>query len=203
MTTITPDLRDVQHSVQEGSSQEERRSSFRRIFEEEEEKTLEESEDQPCLIQLFELPRAHFQIEGEVCERLSEISASRGVQELLSSEIEALFEKMASLMLLHDSALEEETTFFLEGKQFQNSLFYGTQIKITEFSSAPKAFNVSIATTYPALVQLEVHKAALLKAFARGGFSFSVHRLDLEVRDEKPLVHRKEDLSEEEEELSQ
>lgn len=108
--------------------------------------------------------------------------------------IEALFEKMASEMLVMCSSGETETTLFLDNPHFASSIFFGTQITIREFNTAPKAFNIEITAFPTALAALGAGMQGLLAAFQNGKFNFSVHRIDTLVKqhEERPVLHRKE-----------
>ncbi len=97
------------------------------------------------------------------------------------TEVAALFEKMASTMLIMNSAEERETTLILNSDQFATSALFGTRITIKEFSTAPKVFNIEIATDSAGLNLLTTHKDALLAAFENHKLPFSVHRLDTEL----------------------
>ena len=116
------------------------------------------------------------------------MSASAGA---LSPGIEALFEKMASEMLVMCSSGETETTLFLDNP---SSAFFGMQITIREFSSAPKAFNIEITAVPTALAIVDAGMQGLLAAFQNGKFNFSVHRIETLVKqhEERPVFHRKE-----------
>jgi len=107
------------------------------------------------------------------------------------TEIEALFEKMASTMLVMNSESEQQTTLFLDTPQYSSSAFFGTRITIKEFSTAPKIFNIEIASSPTALNLLTTHKDALLAAFDSHKLPFSVHRLDTELHgvEEQPCRH--------------
>lgn len=239
MTTITPDLNELEH-VHLEETRRERPSSFKKIINEtnphprRRDKRTDRNEDEDkreCVISVFELPRHHFSLpddeeglndlgsgDARGCQPSSAMGGSLPVAALtgpsegtskaassqsiaLSAEIEALFEKMAGTMLLLSSSNETETTLFLDTPQFDHSPFYGTRITIKEFSTAPRAFNVEIATSSVALAHLNAHKSALLAAFAKGDFNFSIGRLDTEIQQaDRPLFHRKEAVSKDKEE---
>jgi hypothetical protein len=110
----------------------------------------------------------------------------------ISPGIEALFEKMASSMILMCSSNETETTLYLDNPHFASSVFFGSKITIREFSTAPKAFNIEIASSPAAIAALEAGKQDLLAAFQQGNFNFSVHRIDSHIQEERPVFHRKE-----------
>lgn len=123
---------------------------------------------------------------------LSSIAAAKTTE--LSAEIELLFEKMASCMIVMQSSHEAETTLVLEGPGFASSSLFGTQITVREFSTAPKIFNVEILAGAHAAAIIESNKKGLLSHFENGNFNFSVHRLDTHISKDawQPLFHRKE-----------
>ncbi len=108
-------------------------------------------------------------------------------------QIAALFERMASAMLVMCSSQEMETTLYLDNLQFASSIFFGSSITIREFSTAPKAFNVEIAGSAAAMALLEASKPELIKSFQASRFNFSVHRIDTQIRADRPVLHRKEE----------
>lgn len=113
------------------------------------------------------------------------------VHSALFLEIEALFEKMASSMIVMSSSGEIETTLCLDNP---SSIFFGTKITIREFSTAPKTFNVEIASFTPAILAIEASKSDLLSAFQNGKFNFSIHRFETSCiqNEDRPVLHRKE-----------
>jgi hypothetical protein len=109
----------------------------------------------------------------------TQASAISGSAIISCADIEALFEKMASTMLVMHTEGEQETTLFLDSPQFSSSSLFGTRITIKEFSTAPKVFNIEIASHQAGLHLLATHKDALVAAFESHRLPFSVHRLDL------------------------
>ncbi len=119
----------------------------------------------------------------------------------LSPEVQALFEKMASAMIVMQTSGEAETTLFLDSPQFASSIFYGTQITIREFSTAPKAFNVEIISSPSAIGVIDPCKNDLLSAFQNGHFNFSIQRFDTFLQTEdRPVLHRKENSGDDDQE---
>jgi hypothetical protein len=124
---------------------------------------------------------------------ISSPSTSRVESAGLNPQLELLFERMASSMIIMSTSGDTETTLFLDNSHFASSLFFGAKITIREFSTAPKAFNIEIASSLAAIHVLNAGKESLLSAFQNGKFNFSVHRLDTQVQsDDRPLFHRKE-----------
>jgi hypothetical protein len=183
----------------------------------------DEDERKGCTITVFELPRSHFdhveqeenaslavasvnssQLLSSLANRIDQVEALGSHPATLPSEIEAMFEKMAGTMIVMTSAGDAETTLFLDSSEFSQSPFYGTRITIKEFSTAPKAFNIEIASNALALQRINAHKPALLTAFAKGDFNFSIGRLDTEIQvEDRPFFHRKEAASQDEEDQKQ
>ena len=121
----------------------------------------------------------------------------------LPAEIEALFEKMASCMLVMSSSREVKTTLLLNHPRFSSSVFFGSKITISEFSTAPKIFNVEIISNPLATAMIDASKNDLLSAFQYGKFPFAIHRLDTEIEKNEPsLIQQVESGSEKEEEHS-
>ena len=132
---------------------------------------------------------------------LSNLSSPSSIPSSLSPEVQALFEKMASTMIVMQSSGEAETTLFLDSPQFASSLFYGTKITIREFSTAPKAFNIEIVSSPLAIHAIDPCKNDLLSAFQHGHFNFSIHRFDTFLQtEERPVLHRKEKSGEDDQE---
>ncbi len=113
----------------------------------------------------------------------------------LSDHIEALFEKMASQMIVMDLASETQTSFSLDNPQFSSSSFFGTTIIIKEFATAPKAFNIEIISNPLAIGTIQRNQQQLLSLFAQGNFHFTVHRLETQIEQDsnRPLLHRHEE----------
>lgn len=95
-----------------------------------------------------------------------------------SAVIDALFESMASQMVIMTSSHEQKTTIVLDADHFGSSPLAGAEITITEFSTAPKIFNVEIIGNPSAVALIQKSQEALLQRIAKGNFSFSIHRLE-------------------------
>lgn len=113
----------------------------------------------------------------------------------LSANMEALFEKMASHMMVMELTSETQTTLFLDQPQFEGSAFFGTKIIIKEFTAAPKTFNIEIISNPTAIGTIQKQQQSLLSVFAQGNFHFTVHRLDTQIEQDsnRPLLHRREE----------
>jgi len=106
-----------------------------------------------------------------------------------SAQVMQLFDKMVDSLIFIDSQGIQETSFFLDGDPFTASVFSGSQITLTEYSSAPKVFNIQFAGNSAALSLFEAHAASLATALQDGNFNFSVHRIDTKILEpEKSLT---------------
>ena len=96
----------------------------------------------------------------------------------LSPEVFALFEQLSWVITIRETLQEKlektQTSFILDGPQFSSSIFYGSQITIEEFASAPKEYNIYFSGSQEARDLFDAHKAELEDAFHTGGFSFTV-----------------------------
>lgn len=110
-----------------------------------------------------------------------------------SYQISQLFDRMAGIMMVMELSGVTTTELTLSGEEFVSSIFYGARITITEYSTAPKAFNVQLSANPEAIALFQGNMPNLLAAFENGNYAFRINRLDTSVLDEKrPLFKRKE-----------
>lgn len=208
--SISPQTPIYNHSTQtqQSSNEEPSKSTFRDLLrvnkskDKEEKKslfkTLEEEEDAK-LAAAHANPTLGKVQEGNETQTCGTCTGAR-----LSPEIEAIFEKMASCMLVMTSSREVKTTLCLDHPRFASSVFFGSKITIREFSTAPKMFNVEIVSNPLATAMIDAAHNDLLSAFQYGKFPFSIQRLDTQIETGEPhLVHRKESSGEEQSEEEQ
>ncbi|NGX59413.1 MAG: hypothetical protein KR126chlam3_00564 [Chlamydiae bacterium] len=96
----------------------------------------------------------------------------------LSAPVQQLFERMVGVMtVLHETGISQ-TTLSLDNPQFEHSVFYGAQIVITEFSTAPKTFNIELLGNQQAVDLMSANAEELVAAFQAGNYNFKVNRVD-------------------------
>ena len=118
----------------------------------------------------------------------------------LSVEVMDLFHEMVSHMTLMTVEDVSETTIYLNDPAFSSSVFYGAQIIISEYSTAPKIFNIELVGNSAAALRFSSHIKELQHSFKTGPFSFEVNRLEASILDEETsLFNRKERVSLDEE----
>jgi hypothetical protein len=112
---------------------------------------------------------------------------------LLNSEMLALFEKMVGqITIMLEPKGPTETTLHLTSPEYANSIFYGAQIKISEFSTAPRAYNIEFLGTPQNTAYFQKNIGSLKAAF-KGEKRFSIHDIKSSLQEaDKPLFHRKE-----------
>lgn len=108
-----------------------------------------------------------------------------------SYQISQLFDRMAGVMTVMELSGTTTTELILSGEEFASSVFYGARITITEYSTAPKAFNVQLSANPEAVALFQGNMPNLLANFASGNYAFRIHRLETNV-EERPLFKRKE-----------
>ncbi|NGX45818.1 MAG: hypothetical protein K940chlam2_00998 [Chlamydiae bacterium] len=118
-----------------------------------------------------------------------------------SAQIIQLFEKMiGALTHIHQEGISE-TTIELTSDGFASSVFYGATITLTEYSTAPKVFNIHLSATPEGVALFEAHAGELSAALHKGNFGFGIHRLETELQNERlerPLPdHQSEERNEE------
>lgn len=115
-----------------------------------------------------------------------------------SSDVYLFFEQLCSKMIIQASSHSTETTLVIDNP---HSLFFGTEITIKEFSTAPKVFNIEVLSHPTAIQTIESHSEHLLCLFRQEHFPFSVHRFDTHIRQEtEPLVSFNPEMGEDEQE---
>jgi hypothetical protein len=143
----------------------------------------------------------------------NEIKSSMITQSLVANEVEGvssiqldpqvldLFEKMAGVMTVMTSSGISETTITLNSPSYASSLFYGAQIIISEYSTAPKAFNIQFRASSEAVALFHRNAKDLMAVFDGGNYNFKVNRLETDFLDpQTELFTRKENVSSDEEE---
>jgi hypothetical protein len=111
----------------------------------------------------------------------------------LHPQVLDLFERMAGVMTIMTSSGMTETTINLTAPQFASSVFFGTQIIIQTFTTAPHAFNIQLAGTPQAVALFQGNAEDLMAAFQSGNYNFRVNRLDTRIlTEDKPLFKRRD-----------
>ncbi len=104
-----------------------------------------------------------------------------------------LIDQVCSEILVMETESSSQTTFILQGERFSNSSFYGAEITIEEFSTAPKLFNISIKTTDSAITIIQTQIAGFLNLLEKRDFSFGINRIDTSLQTESPTGKEKSD----------
>jgi hypothetical protein len=113
-------------------------------------------------------------------------------------QIQELFEKMCGVMSIMSTSGISETTISLTSPQYASSIFYGAQIIITEYSTAPRAFNIQFVAQSQAVALFHRNMKDLMTAFAGSDHAFQVNRIETGyIEPDKPLFHRKEHVEQE------
>lgn len=101
-----------------------------------------------------------------------------------SSQVGALYEKLLHCIVMVHTEGIQETTFFLDGDAFSTSVFQGAKITITEYSTAPKVFNIEFSAQSKAVALFQSHAAELMIALQKQDLGFSVNRIDTSLMSE-------------------
>ncbi|HEY2810743.1 MAG TPA: hypothetical protein VGJ00_05090 [Rhabdochlamydiaceae bacterium] len=111
---------------------------------------------------------------------------------LLHPEVMDLFDKMVGVISVMSASGVTETVVTLNAPKFASSVFFGAQIIIHEYKSAPLAYNIQINGTPEALSLFQGNAQDLMAAFQYGNYAFRVNRLETGLLAKPPLVRRKE-----------
>ncbi len=131
---------------------------------------------------------------NERIQQMASIEAKAIASIEQSAQVSQLFEKLVDTLIQIKQDGIAETTFFLDSDAFSGSIFKGAQITISEYSTAPKIFNIQFSANPATLAFFETHAAGLVTALREGNFGFGVNRLDtsLLTEDEKHAHQRVE-----------
>ena len=102
------------------------------------------------------------QIEADSLQVIKQFIANQSSEPLNisidpSSQVGALYDKLLSAIIGTHTEGVQETTFFLDGDAFNT--FQGARITITEYSTAPKVFNIEFSSHSKAVALFESHAA--------------------------------------------
>ena len=116
----------------------------------------------------------------------------------LHPQIMNILERMVGVITVMSNSGLTETTITLNSPQFASSVFFGAQIIIQEYSTAPKAFNIQLNGNPQALDIFQGNADDLMAAFQYGNYNFKINRLDTGLlREPQHLIQRKEDIGKE------
>lgn len=118
----------------------------------------------------------------------------------LSPEVHELFQTMIGLVMIKqinsDTGGSSEMEIALNNPEYSSSKFFGLTIKITEFKSAPGAYNIELVGSASQTQLLEQEKRKLISALNDNRYSlpFTVNRLEVSLKKEDKdfLFKRKE-----------
>jgi hypothetical protein len=96
----------------------------------------------------------------------------------LHPEVMELFDRMAGVITVMNTSGLTETTITLNNPLLASSVFFGTQIVIREYSSAPKAFNIQVNGSPQAVALLAKNTKDVMATFEKGDYNFTVNRLE-------------------------
>jgi hypothetical protein len=96
----------------------------------------------------------------------------------LPPQVQQVFERMVGVITVMQQTGVTQTTINLNNPQFANSVFYGAQIMLTEFSTAPKAYNIELLGNQQSVALFNANADDLVAAFQAGNYTFKVNRID-------------------------
>jgi hypothetical protein len=107
-------------------------------------------------------------------------------------QVMELFDRMVGVMTVMSMSGITETVITLNTPQFASSVFFGSQIIIQEYSTAPQAYNIQLNGSAQAVALFQGNADDLMAAFQAGNYNFRVNRLETGHLTERPLFKRKE-----------
>ncbi len=107
----------------------------------------------------------------------------------------ALFEKMVGVMTVMVQSGVRETTFTLTAEPFKGSHFFGAEVVIREYSTAPMQYNVELKGSQEAVAQFQANIPYMESALRTGGYNFGIHRIETSLKriEEEPVSREKKE----------
>jgi hypothetical protein len=109
----------------------------------------------------------------------------------LSPQVHELFQTMVGLVMMkqltHEGMQGTQTEISLNNPEYENSQFYGLKIIITEYKTAPGAFNLELQGNGAQNALIAKESAKLISAFNdnRYNLPFTINRLDVSLNKEE------------------
>ncbi|HAZ15313.1 MAG TPA: hypothetical protein DCY54_01515 [Parachlamydiales bacterium] len=112
----------------------------------------------------------------------------------LSPQVLELFERMSGVMMVMAQSGVTETTLSLTAPQFAESIFYGSEIIIREYSTAPLQFNVEVRGNPEAVALFQANIPYIESSLRSGNYNFGIYRMETSLLriEEKPVSEKKE-----------
>jgi hypothetical protein len=191
-TLGTKSAKEAAEEAIEGAGMPTPPSTFEKELESQENKRVE-SKEKPSQEQMTGLPT--MQTEAQL--KAPSLAAPEAFPSYpnISPQLQELFDRMVGVMTVMNMSGITETVITLNSPQFASSVFFGTQIIIQEFSTAPQAFNIQLNGEPQAVALFQGSADDLMAAFQAGNYNFRVNRLETGYLADRPLFKRKEKAS--------
>jgi hypothetical protein len=100
----------------------------------------------------------------------------------LHPDVLDIFERLVGAMILLNESGIRETTIIIASSKEKPSIFDGAQIKIKEYSTAPKQFNIELSGTSKAVDLFRDNMQDLKAALDDVPYAFKVNRLETSIK---------------------
>jgi len=161
----------------------EKETSLKVKEEKEEEKTTKTKERPPQLISINQIPQTIMQ------------TATSVTPSYLPAQITPLFTHIVGTIVYITQKGISHTTVTLNSPSLIKSVFYDCKIVITQYSTAPNSFNITLVGNPKAVNIFQTHLPSLAKAFKESDLDFQVGKLDVEYETTSHLIRRKQSIS--------
>ena len=104
-----------------------------------------------------------------------------------SEDAKVLMDKLISKMVFTAKDGIQKTTFSVDSMGLGSTRFKGLKITLTEFSTAPKIFNIELSGDPRAVTLFETHSSDFKKAVNKGIYSFEIGRIDAKFSDDDDI----------------
>jgi hypothetical protein len=196
--TMVPEKKPLEQPKTKSVLSEEKRQEFEKKSTEEKKGTFikkSEKERKKEDLTSKEIPPSLADLPKSIATQAQNLTSS--LTPYLHTDVVPLFEKMIGTIIHIQSQGISETQVMLNSAAFASSVFFGSKITLTKFSTAPDSFNIVLTGSNQAVNLFNENIDDLMSAFQKGNFDFKVRRLEAVYDTEKPLVKRKKDMTQE------
>jgi hypothetical protein len=123
-------------------------------------------------------------------------AATRSLPPNTTNDVHKLFTHLVGMLIHIDNNGISKTEITLNSPNMVGSIFYGSTITLTKFSTAPNSYNITLKGSPKAVNIFNDNISSLVAAFRKQKYGFEIYKINAELQvKEKPSFHRKEKAS--------
>jgi len=123
-------------------------------------------------------------------------TATKAMPSEAPKDVHQLFTHLVGMLIHIDNNGITKTEVTLNSSTMQGSVFYGSTITLTRYSTAPNSYNIKLTGSPQAVNIFNDNLSSLIAAFRKQKYGFEIYKISAEQETkDKPLFHRKKKIS--------